>query len=411
MRSIVVILAAGFAFADASPRRGLVDPAKLRLDRVIDAGDEYVFAAASAADGRLLAAGRRDGKIALWDTAREGGPRLIEGHTGYVYAVTFDRDAKRLASAGRDGTIRLWTLEPPRCERVLTGHEGPIQSLAFASGGSLVIGGGADTACAWKLDGALVFTFAHGAPVTQVAAHGLRAATAGGDGVVRIWDLKTGKQFHALTGHEKAATAVSFSPDGSRVATGALDGAIRCWATGSGTQLWQRAGHPGPVNALAFAPDGAVIGSAGADGIRYWRSDGSERGATRVAKSTATGIAFPSSGTTVIATFADNRIRVWNARAAAPFAEPAVERVAGFLGVSYSSDGGALVGSVIEGSQAEGLGFQVGDLIVGVDAVDVKESDDFMNHMRGTFEGDEITLRVRREGRERFVRAKLGRWK
>jgi hypothetical protein len=45
-----------------------------------------------------------------------------------------------------------------------------------------------------------------------------------------------------------------------------------------------------------------------------------------------------------------------------------------------------------------------------VDDVAVAKSDDFLNFMRGTFEGDEVLMRVKRDGVERAVRAKLGKW-
>lgn len=66
MSTLIVLLA--LAFADTSPGTApSVDPARYRLDRVLSGEDEFVFAAAASPDGRWLAAGRRDGRIAVWN--------------------------------------------------------------------------------------------------------------------------------------------------------------------------------------------------------------------------------------------------------------------------------------------------------------------------------------------------------
>src|SRR5262249_40765550 len=50
------------------------------------------------------------------------------------------------------------------------------------------------------------------------------------DGVTRVWDLTTGRQFAALPGHTDAVTDAAFSPDGSVLATTSLDGTLRGYA-------------------------------------------------------------------------------------------------------------------------------------------------------------------------------------
>jgi WD40 repeat protein len=60
---------------------------------------------------------------------------------------------------------------------------------------------------------------------------GAQIATAGGDGVVRLWDAETGEQKLALRGHLAAVLVVDFSPDGSRlVSVSDPDNVARVWA-------------------------------------------------------------------------------------------------------------------------------------------------------------------------------------
>ena len=59
---------------------------------------------------------------------------------------------------------------------------------------------------------------------------GKQLATAGGDKVVRLWDLDTGRQIAALPSQDRVG-AVAFSPDGKSLAAGNKGGTVRIWMT------------------------------------------------------------------------------------------------------------------------------------------------------------------------------------
>jgi WD40 repeat protein len=59
---------------------------------------------------------------------------------------------------------------------------------------------------------------------------GIRLATAGADGVVRLWDSESGVEEEALRGHATTVGDVAFSADGTRLASVDYDGAVRVWA-------------------------------------------------------------------------------------------------------------------------------------------------------------------------------------
>ncbi|HZT82840.1 MAG TPA: WD40 repeat domain-containing protein, partial [Gemmataceae bacterium] len=63
---------------------------------------------------------------------------------------------------------------------------------------------------------------------------GKTLASAGGDGIVILWDTAIGKATAYLEAHGEAALAVAISPDGKRMATGGADKLVKVWELTSG---------------------------------------------------------------------------------------------------------------------------------------------------------------------------------
>jgi putative serine protease PepD len=81
-----------------------------------------------------------------------------------------------------------------------------------------------------------------------------------------------------------------------------------------------------------------------------------------------------------------------------------------YLGVSTGpgASGGAEVGDVTAGSPADRAGAQVGDVVVEVDGESVGDPSDISTAIADNKPGDRITMRVRRNGRERTLDVTLG---
>ena len=96
--------------------------------------------------------------------------------------------------------------------------------------------------------GALLFTLAghfSGGGSLAFSPDSLLLATAGNDGVVRIWDMESGQLLY-LVGHRGGNVlsilnyqvwVVSFSPDGRTLLTGGEDGTVRLWDVQTGAEL------------------------------------------------------------------------------------------------------------------------------------------------------------------------------
>jgi len=99
-------------------------------------------------------------------------------------------------------------------------------------------------------------------------------ASAGEDGIVRLWETATGKERLRLDGKNPTLRAVAFSGDGKTIVAGQHGGrsVIRLWSAVTGKQIrhWQA---PEQLLALAVAPDGKTVASGTAlSKLQLWES-------------------------------------------------------------------------------------------------------------------------------------------
>ena len=100
---------------------------------------------------------------------------------------------------------------------------------------------------------------------------GTLIASAGSDGLIKIWQAADGREIATLQGHTDNVTDVAFSPDGKLLASSSWDKTIRVWQMPEGRELWILKGHKNQVSKVAFSPDGSLLASCDRGGvIRLW---------------------------------------------------------------------------------------------------------------------------------------------
>jgi WD40 repeat protein len=114
----------------------------------------------------------------------------------------------------------------------------------------------------------------HGDRVAAVAAlHDERMVTGSYDGMLRLWDLKTGVMLKKMEGHRSRVRALAVSPDGKWIASGDESGELIAWHGQTGEPL-DRAiekSHWGWILSLDFSQDSIALASGSSDTItKLW---------------------------------------------------------------------------------------------------------------------------------------------
>ncbi|AWM35782.1 ECF RNA polymerase sigma factor SigE [Gemmata obscuriglobus] len=129
-----------------------------------DAGGGFIYTLDLSPDGRLLAAGGKDGHARVFDlrNGKQVGefdtnlrPAPSEHNANSVYAVAFSPDGRLLAVGGADGVVRMQELATGGERLRFSGHRGAVLELAFSPDGALLVSGSGDrSAVTWDATGA-----------------------------------------------------------------------------------------------------------------------------------------------------------------------------------------------------------------------------------------------------------------
>lgn len=212
----------------------------------------------------FLITGSQDQTIKKWQIPREAqegqksGSRALftrKAHDKDINALNIHHTSTLFASASQDKSVKIWSVEEGEVQGILRGHKRGVWTVQFSPAklptiqgedgpvtgkGVVLTGSGDKTIKLWNLsDYTCVRTFeGHSNSVLKVAwlnmpqeqsRRGVQFASAGGDGLVKVWDVNSGESDCTLDNHEDRVWAVAVNPGNNTLVSGSGDSTVSFW--------------------------------------------------------------------------------------------------------------------------------------------------------------------------------------
>ena len=296
-----LMVAPGVSLSDVALEAGSVVELGRRLTAGINAPQKYpchapILRMTLSCCGKWCAVGLSNNTAEIWDTETGERERILEvgkPTEGKVWGIAFSRCARLVVTGSSDAMIRVWERESSVSEHiVLSGHRRCVNSVLFSSCGRYIVSSSDDgTVRTWSLStGACTRTIqcSSGWVKCTVSPTSDMVIASDHKSKLRILNFTTGECTRSIP-LGTITRALLILQCGMRAATGGVDGVIRLWDLTNGTCIGKLTGHVGEVKCLSASHCGGWLVS-GADGsIREWdlqtrqciRSHESQRPPTR----------------------------------------------------------------------------------------------------------------------------------
>jgi eukaryotic-like serine/threonine-protein kinase len=139
-------------------------------------------------------------------------------------------------------------------------------------------------------------------------------ASASHDGIVRLWNVRTGQVVRALAGHADVVYGLAYSPDGHALATASWDRTVKVWDPQSGREHFTCRGHTEAVWRVAYSSDARYLASLSSGTVKIWDAQtGAElRTLGRIGGLNRYGMAFSPEGSQLAVTTHHPAVTIWN---------------------------------------------------------------------------------------------------
>lgn len=264
------------------------DCQRLKRERVLIIPTSHKVQACGIAfspNSRYVATGTKT-KVYIWDWKAGNPPVELTGHVVGINTVVFSKDGLFLASASYDATIRVWrepwaAKQPPL---ILSRHLKGVYGLSFSPLDTCLATCSSDETVqisdygSYKpqvqseIGSSQGQDTPHTLAISRVALseNGKWVASASGDGLICLWDGKSGKLHRILRGHELYVQSLEFSHDSRKLISASNDDTVRIWSLEDDFQSRTLSGHQGCVRCAVLSCDGTLLASGSGSTVHIW---------------------------------------------------------------------------------------------------------------------------------------------
>ncbi|VDN11404.1 unnamed protein product [Dibothriocephalus latus] len=161
--------------------------------------------------------------------------RTLRGHLAKIYAMHWATDSRNLVSASQDGKLIVWDGYTTNKVHAIPLRSSWVMTCAYAPSGNFVACGGLDNICSIY---SLKTREGNVRVSRELPGHtgylsccrfldDNRIVTSSGDVTCGLWDIETGQQVCAFTGHTGDVMSLSLSPDMRTFVSGACDASAK----------------------------------------------------------------------------------------------------------------------------------------------------------------------------------------
>lgn len=236
----------------------------------------YVQSVKYSPDGKFLATASMDSTAKLWDASTGKEIMKFEGHTEGILNLAYSPNGKYIATGSLDHTTILWDAKSGDKLFQLSGHKSEVAEVTFSNDSNILMTGSSDgTAKAWDVKsgkilyaleghegvvGGVVFT-----PDDKVIA---TAST----NKIRLWNAIAGKHIHTINGNKESIMSIFISPDGQFISSSSTNGLIKIWQIKGGKEVCQLEGHSTRTREAVFHPTkkNTIVSASNDKTIRIW---------------------------------------------------------------------------------------------------------------------------------------------
>ena len=179
-----------------------------------------------------------------------------------------------MLSGGSDSNVVVWDLKHRMKQSILKGHKGRIWSIAAKKPNIAASASGDGTVKVWNLqsrDEKYSIKYDNDVYSVDINKSGTKLITGGFDKIFELFDVETGRSLFKKEGHLAAITSVLFDPSGNMAVTGGKDLTIRIWDLRNAIVV--RELTPVLAEVSSVAADSCfskILGSTKNSSIRIW---------------------------------------------------------------------------------------------------------------------------------------------